>query len=79
MFENNPRQKLQSDIKRFLEVYKVLSSEGKAQFESQMAGAIKNQDERTKNLYQSLLQAAKDGKGIEEAIQAMAKAAQPTD
>ncbi len=76
MAENNPVQKLHKDIQRFLEVYKVLSSEGKAQFEAQMAGAIKDQDERTKKLYQALFQAAKDGKGIEEAIEAMEKASQ---
>lgn len=74
MAENNPVQKLQNDIQKFLEVYKVLSAEGKAQFEAQMAGAIKKQDERTKKLYLSLLQSAKDGKGIEEAIQEMKKA-----
>jgi len=70
----NPQQKLLSDVKRFLEVYKVLSPEGKAQFEAQMAGSIKDQDEKTKKLYQALLQAAKDGKSIEEAIEEMHKA-----
>jgi hypothetical protein len=68
--------KLQKDIKKFLEVYQVLSPEGKAQFEAQMAGAIKDRDGKTKKLYQALLQAAKDGKGIEEAIEAMEKASQ---
>ena len=74
MAESDYLQKLQNDIQRFLEVYKVLSPEGKAQFEAQMAGAIKDQDERTKKLYYSLLESAKDGKGIEEAIQEMKKA-----
>lgn len=69
----NPQDKLHADIQRFLEVYSVLSPEGKAQFEAQMAGATKNQDERTRKLYQVLLQAAKDGKEIEEAIQEMHK------
>jgi hypothetical protein len=70
----DPQQKLLQDVKRFLEVYKVLSPEGKAQFEAQMAGSIKGQDEKTKKLYYALLQAAKDRKGIEEAIQEMEKA-----
>ena len=74
MVENNPIQRLYNDVKKFLEVYQVLSPEGKAQFEAQMAGAIKDLDEKTKKLYQALLQAAKDGKGIEEAIKAMEKA-----
>lgn len=76
MAEGNQERRLQSDIKKFLEVYKVLSSEGKAQFEAQMAGAIKDYDEKTKKLYYALLQAAKDGKSIESAIQAMGEATQ---
>jgi cyclopropane fatty-acyl-phospholipid synthase-like methyltransferase len=70
----DPLKKLRQDVTRFLEVYKVLSAEGKAQFEAQMAGAIKDYDEKTRKLYVALLQAAKDGKGIEEAIQEMGKA-----
>ncbi|KPJ67113.1 hypothetical protein AMJ44_07405 [candidate division WOR-1 bacterium DG_54_3] len=74
MADNDAIIKLQEDIKRFLEVYQVLSPEGKAQFEAQMAGAIKDRDEKTKKLYQALLQAAKDGREIEEAIEEMKKA-----
>jgi hypothetical protein len=74
MEEKSPGMRLQKDIHKFLEVYKVLSPEGRAQFEAQMAGATKTHDEKTKKLYHSLLQAAKDGKGIEEAIQEMNKA-----
>ncbi len=73
MTEDKLLQKLHSDIQRFLEVYKVLSAEGKAQFEAQMAGSVKDQDGSTKKLYFSLLESAKDGKGIEEAIQEMKK------
>lgn len=64
----NPADKLKKDVKKFLEVYRFLSAEGKAQFEAQMSGELKGQDERTKKLYYSLLQSAKDGKTIEEAI-----------
>jgi hypothetical protein len=67
--------KLFHDVKKFLEVYKVLSAEGKAQFESQMAGSIKGEGEKTKKLYFALLQAAKNGKSIEDAVQEMEKAA----
>jgi hypothetical protein len=70
----DPQEKLRQDVKRFLEVYSVLSPEGKAQFEAQMAGSTKDVDEKTKKLYQALLQAAKDGKEIEAAIQEMQKA-----
>jgi len=70
----NQSARLENDVKHFLEVYKTLSPAGKAHFEAQLAASIKNQDERTKKLYRALLQAAKDGKEIEEAIEAMQKA-----
>ncbi|MFH1542852.1 MAG: hypothetical protein ABIE84_07190 [bacterium] len=60
--------KLNADVKRFLDVYRFLSAEGKAQFESQMQGNLKTVDEKTKKLYLSLLQSAKSGLSIEEAI-----------
>lgn len=69
-----PSEKLREDVKKFLEVYRILSPEGKAQFEALMAGAVKNQDENTKKLYHALLQAAKDGKEIAEAVEEMGKA-----
>ncbi|MEA3493923.1 MAG: hypothetical protein U9R38_06010 [Candidatus Margulisiibacteriota bacterium] len=40
MTEQNPQEKLLNDVKHFLEVYKVLSPDGKAQFEGQMAGSV---------------------------------------
>ncbi len=64
----NPQEKLREDIRKFLEVYKVLLPEGKAQFEAQMAKAAVDQDERTKSLYSALVKAAKDGLDIDEAI-----------
>jgi hypothetical protein len=66
-------KKLEGDVKRFLEVYRFLSAEGKAQFEGQMLGSIKGQDEKTKGLYRVLLQSAKDGLSIDDAIAAMKK------
>lgn len=73
----DPQQKLNNDINKFLEVYRFLSAEGKAQFEAQMAGSIKNHDEKTKKLYHALLQSAKNGKSINEAIEAMGKVVPP--
>ncbi len=69
----NPEDKLKKDVKKFLEVYRFLSAEGKAQFEAQMAGEVKDKDERTKKLYYSLLQSAKDGRSIQEAIKELEK------
>ncbi|MFC1571162.1 hypothetical protein ACFL31_01255 [Candidatus Margulisiibacteriota bacterium] len=70
----DPSQKLKNDVKRFLEVYFFLSAEGKAQFEAQMAGSLKEVDEKTKSLYLALLKAARDGRSIDEAIAEMNKA-----
>ncbi|MBU0502137.1 MAG: hypothetical protein KJ811_02705 [Candidatus Margulisbacteria bacterium] len=58
-------------MEKFLEVYRFLPSEGKAHFESQLAGELKDKDAATKKLYYCLLQAAKDGKNIKEAISLM--------
>jgi hypothetical protein len=66
--------KLEQDIKKFLEVYKILSPSLKAQFEAQMAGAIKDIDDKTKRLYRALLLAAQDGCDLNEAIERMKKA-----
>ena len=38
-----------------------------------MAGEVKAKDDKTRKLYYSLLQAAKDGKDIEQAIEEMGK------
>lgn len=70
------KDKLHQDIKRFFDVYKFLPSEGKAQFEAQIAAQIKDKDQRTKNLYYALLKAAKDGTAVEDAIEEMGKAAE---
>ncbi len=66
--DKEPEKKLENDVKKFLEVYKVLSAEGKAHFEAQLAGETKKVDKKTKNLYEVLLQAAKDGCDVGQAI-----------
>jgi len=64
-------RKLHEDVRRFLEVYKVLAPEGRAQFEAQMAGETKGMDDKTKKLYAALFAAAKDGCDIAQAIAKM--------
>jgi hypothetical protein len=71
---NDPRSKLFRDIEKFLDVYKILSAEAKAQFEAQLAGAIKDKDQNTKNLYLALLAGAKAGINVDEVIQQMNQA-----
>ena len=69
MAEESPFNKLENDIKRFIEVYKVLSAEGQAAFEAQMMANLKKVDPKTKKLYETLIRAAKEGMGVEDTIQ----------
>ncbi|OGC22818.1 hypothetical protein A2291_00675 [candidate division WOR-1 bacterium RIFOXYB2_FULL_42_35] len=71
----NPNERLQIDVKRFLEVYKVISPEARAQFESQLKSTVISLDEKTKLLYFALLQSAQAGDTVEEAIAKMKKEA----
>ena len=73
MAENAEFEKLDESIGKFLEVYKILSSEAKAAFESKLPSAIKGDDEKTQNLYRALLKAAKEGKDTRGAFEAMDK------
>lgn len=66
-------EKMHKNVTDFLEVYKYLPSEGKAQFEAQLNSYLKDKDEKTQKLFGSLLQAAKDRIGLEKAIEAMKK------
>jgi hypothetical protein len=65
--------KLEEDIGKFLDVYKILSPPDKAVFEAQLNGAIKNEDDNTKKLYKELLAAAQDGASIDDTILRMKK------
>lgn len=67
-------EKLEKQIQKFLVIYKILVPEAKAQFEAQMNANLKNVDEKTKKLYAALLNAAKQGDNMDEAISAMHKA-----
>jgi hypothetical protein len=67
--------KLEEDIGKFLDVYKILSPPDKAVFEAQLNGAIKNEDDNTKKLYKELLAAAQDGSSIDDTILRMKKSA----
>ncbi len=71
----DPQEKLRLDIKHFLEVYRFMTAEAKAHFEAQLAGELKGKDPKTKGLYYALVQAAKEGRGIEAAIAKLTEAA----
>jgi hypothetical protein len=67
-------EKLEKNIKLFLEVYKILSPAGRAAFEAQINAAMQKGDEKTKRLYKALLRAAKEGMNQEQALDEMKKA-----
>ena len=73
MAENRDLSKLFTDIKRFLDVYQILTSGSRAAFEAQMRSLVERADPKSKKLYAALLQAAKDGKNPEEAVDFMKK------
>jgi len=74
MAEENALQDIGKNIEKFLVLYKILSSADKAAFEAQMTSTIRDVDEKTRLLYQSLLKSAKDNLTKEEALKAMHKA-----
>ncbi len=61
--------KLMEELKQFLDVYKVLTPEGKAAFEAQMGPVLKNADPTAKIAYESMLSSAKEGLSLEEAFE----------
>lgn len=69
------KKKLEKDINRFLEVYKVLSPEARANFEAQMESTLKEVDEKTRSLYMALLHSAKDNCDFDDAVDNMNRAA----
>jgi len=73
MNDKNPEERLEDQVKRFLEVYKVLSPEARVTFEIEIAKKTAVMDERTKNLYNALVKAAREGLSQQEAIEQMRK------
>jgi len=63
--------RLTHDIGKFLDVYRILTPEARAAFEAQMDKIIAQADDKSKNLYRALQQAAKEGLTIQEAIEKM--------
>jgi hypothetical protein len=66
--------KLNHDVEKFLATYKLLAPEARAIFEGQLAANIKEEDARTKKLYQALLDSARKGLTKEETIAKMQEA-----
>ncbi len=70
----NPTKVLEESIKKFAESYQKLSPTGKINFQKQIEMQIKKEDERTKKLYEALLEATKKNLSVEKTIEEMKKA-----
>jgi hypothetical protein len=66
-------EKLNENIKKFLDVYRFLPSEAKAAFEAQITSHINSCDQKTKNLYAALLSSAKENLDPADTIERMKK------
>lgn len=67
----DPTAKLIESIKKFASSYKSLTPQGKIAFQNQITVQMRTMDDRTKRLYQALIDATKNGLGIEKTIQEM--------
>lgn len=72
--QKDPLVVLRESIKKFSESYRNLSPAGKTAFQKQLEVQLKKEDDRTKKLYEALIEATKNDAGIEKTIQAMEKA-----
>lgn len=68
----NDPQMLES-VETFLKAYKNLDVVGRKAFEVKIAQVVKGLDDNTKKLYVSLIQSARKGLGIREALAEMEK------
>ena len=66
-------EKLIESIKKFMSSYKALAPAAKKTFEMQINNQIKTMDKRTKMLYESLVESAKNEMSIEKTIKEMEK------
>ena len=73
MAEKSAEQNLIDLVKKYLEVYRILSPEARVTFEVEIVKKTRDMDERTRNLYGTLIKAAKDGLDTDEAIIRMKK------
>ena len=71
---NAANERLVESIKKFSASYNALNQAGKTAFQNQINAQCKKMDERTKKLYEALIEATKEGKNIEKTITAMEKA-----
>lgn len=73
MADNAKEAEFEDQVKRFLEVYKILSPQSRVGFEIEIAKKTSLMDERTRNLYAALIDSAREALGSDAAITNMKK------
>lgn len=71
---NDANERLIESIKKFASSYNALSPAGKTSFQNQINAQARKMDDRTKKLYEALVEATKEGRNVDKTIQAMEKA-----
>jgi hypothetical protein len=66
-------QKLTDSIKKFAYAFKSLTPAAKTAFQRQIANQMKNMDDRTKKLYETLIEATEKGLDTDKTISEMEK------
>jgi len=78
--ETNPKERAEAEadvknrIQQFLDLYRFLPVEHKAQLQGAVDAYCEGQDKRTRELYKALFAAARDGKGPGEALSGLMQA-----
>ena len=65
--------KTEEKVSEFLGAFKKLSAEEKVSFLAQIDKVLAEKDEKERKIFLALIKAAREGRDIEEAIQAMKK------
>ncbi|MCX5749661.1 MAG: hypothetical protein NTZ10_05410 [Candidatus Saganbacteria bacterium] len=70
----DPNTKLVESIKKFAASYRVLTPQGKTAFQNQINIQMKTMDERTRKLYQALIDSTKNDLNVDKTVQEMERA-----
>ena len=73
MADRDKEAEFEDQVKRFLEVYKILSPQARVSFEIEIAKKTSLMDDRTRKLYAALVDSAREALGAEDAITNMKK------
>ena len=73
MADKAKEEEFEDQVKRFLEVYKILSPQSRVGFEIEIARKTSLMDDKTRKLYAALVDSAREALGPDAAIVNMKK------